>query len=130
MLDQKTEVDMACRAVMDRFMEALNRHDVNTMETCTHFPHFRFTGDQAKVYDAPGSNPMDLFKRLQEEDDWLYSAWRTRELVQFDARRAHYAVSYTRYRSDHSVIGVYESLYVLARIDGKWGIQARSSFGP
>ena len=40
------------------------------------------------------------------------------------------AVNYTRFRSDGSVIGIYESLYVLALKDGRWGVQLRSSFGP
>ena len=40
------------------------------------------------------------------------------------------ALSYTRLRADHSVIGTYDSLYILTKVDGRWGIQARSSFGP
>jgi hypothetical protein len=50
--------------------------------------------------------------------------------VQFNDEKAHYALSYTRFRSDDSVIGVYESLYVLTKDAAGWGIQARSSFGP
>jgi hypothetical protein len=73
---------------------------------------------------------MDLFVRLQAEDGWSYSRWASREVVQHDAAKAHVALSYTRFRADHSVIGVYESLYILTLVDGRWGIQARSSFGP
>jgi hypothetical protein len=67
---------------------------------------------------------------LQTEDRWKHSRWETRELVQFNDKKAHYALSYTRYRDDDSVIGVYESLYVLTRVGDTWGIQMRSSFGP
>ena len=111
-------------------MAGLNAHDAVAMDAAMHFPHYRFTGNQVTVYEQPGSNPMDLFQRLQAEDDWHASTWRVRELVQFDERKAHYALSYIRFRKDGSVIGIYESLYVLTRRDGAWGIQVRSSFGP
>lgn len=41
-----------------------------------------------------------------------------------------FMVKYTRFRTDNSVIGVYDSLYVPTLKDGRWGIQMRSSFGP
>ncbi len=130
MSDTRTDVEQACRSVLDRFMEALNAHDAAAMDAAMHFPHFRFTGRQVTVYECAGSNPMDLFQRLQAEDNWNRSEWRNRELVQFDYHKAHVALSYTRFRRDGSVIGVYESLYVLTQVDGRWGIQIRSSFGP
>lgn len=130
MADQRTDIDAACREVLDRFMDALNDHDANEMDKCMHFPHVRFAGGSIKVYEGPGSNPMDLFQKLKSEDDWLFSTWRERELVQFTDKKAHVALSYTRFRSDGSVIGVYESLYVLTCVEGSWGIQMRSSFGP
>ena len=130
MPDQKTQIDLACKEVLDRFVAALNAHDAAGMDLAMHFPHYRFTGNQVTVYERSGSNPMDLFQKLRAQDDWKSSTWRTRELVQFHATKAHYALSYTRFRSDNSVIGVYESLYVLTYEDGRWGIQVRSSFGP
>ena len=130
MADEQTEIDIACIKVLDQFMAALNAYDAAAMDATMHFPHVRFAAGTMKVYDAPGSNPMDLFDRLKTEDDWKYSTWRTRELVQFNAHKAHYILTYTRFRSDHSVIGIYESLYALTRRDGRWGIQLRSSFGP
>lgn len=130
MTERKTEIESACSEVLDRFMAALNAHDADAMDACMHFPHVRLAGGDVKVYERSGSNPMDLFQKLRDEDDWRYSTWRERELVQFNPMKAHFAVTYTRFRSDDSVIGVYESLYVLTRVNGHWGIQARSSFGP
>lgn len=130
MADERTIIDVECMKVLDRFMAALNAYDAKAMDATMHFPHVRFAAGTMKVYEEPGNNPMDLFNRLRQEDDWKYSTWRTRELVQFNANKAHYMLSYTRFRSDDSVIGVYESLYALTRHEGRWGIQLRSSFGP
>jgi hypothetical protein len=130
-IEQKNiELHQACMSVLDRFMNGLNHYDAQAMDLAMHFPHVRFAGGQIKIYPQAGDNPMDLFERLRREDDWKYSRWVSRELVQCSEIKAHYALSYTRFRSDDSVIGVYESLYVLTKVDGSWGIQMRSSFGP
>lgn len=129
-MTSKDTIHAACIDVLDRFMDALNRYDAAGMDATMHFPHLRLAGGKFTVYEAPGCNPMDLFDKFRQQDNWKYSCWDRRELVQFNERKAHVALSYTRYRDDGSVIGVYDSLYILTRADGQWGIQARSSFGP
>jgi hypothetical protein len=119
-----------CMATLDRFMVALNAHDAAAMDAEMHFPHIRLAGDRIAVYDQPGRNPMDLFQKLKAEDDWHRSAWNERRVVQRNGGKVHMAVAYTRFRTDGSVIGRYESLYILTLKDRRWGIQARSSFGP
>lgn len=126
----RAQIEQLCLATLDRFMAALNAHDAAAMDREMHFPHVRLANGQVTVYAQAGNNPMDLFTRLKASDDWKWSTWEKRDLVQFSPVKAHYALSYTRYRSDGSVIGVYESLYVLSLSEGRWGILARSSFGP
>lgn len=130
MADEQSQIDAQCKKVLDDFMDAVNAYDAAAMDATMHFPHVRFAAGSVKVYERAGSNPMDLFDRLRKEDNWKVSTWRTRELVQFNQHKAHYMVAYTRFRSDGSVIGVYESLYALTLQGGRWGIQLRSSFGP
>ena len=126
----KDEVRKECDKVLDAFMDALNAHDAAGMDRCMHFPHPRIAEGKVTVYDKPGTNPMDLFERLKKSDNWSYSRWVKRELIQFHDTKAHVALSYTRHRADDSLIGTYESLYILTKVDGRWGIQLRSSFGP
>ncbi|MBT1711341.1 hypothetical protein KK062_24075 [Fulvivirgaceae bacterium PWU5] len=38
------------------------------------------------------------------------------------------ATQLTRFRKDGSKLGVYESLYVLTKEDGRWGVKLRSSY--
>jgi len=119
-----------CLVTLQRFMDALNTHDAASMDAEMHFPHIRIAGGRVTVYDQPGRNPMDLFQKLKAEDDWHHSVWNERRLLQYSDTKAHMAVTYTRFRTDGSTIGVYESLYILTLKNGHWGIQARSSFGP
>lgn len=129
-MTDKAEVMRAGLELTDRFMDALNANDAEAMDACMHFPHVRMADSTVSVYEAPGNNPFDLFDRLKAEDDWHRSAGEERALIQFNPVKAHWLLSYTRFRTDDSVIGVYDSLYTLTKLDGRWGIQARSSFGP
>ena len=119
-----------CEQILTEWMDALNKHDATRMEACMRFPHVRLAANTVAVYDAPGSNPMDLFQRLRDQDGWDRSAWTGIRLLQPSPTKAHYAVQYTRYRRDGSVIGVYDSLYVFTCEAGDWKLQCRSSFGP
>ncbi len=124
------ETQTACLACLDRFMDAVNAHDVSAMEREMHFPHARIAAGTIVTYAAPGSNPLDLFERLQREDGWHRSTWISKTIVQSDDKKVHVAVSYSRLRRDGSLIGEYDSLYILTHHHGRWGVQARSSFGP
>lgn len=125
-----SETRAACLACLDRFMAAVNAHDPIAMEREMHFPHARIAVGTIVTYCAPGSNPLDLFERLQREDGWHRSEWIGKEIVQGDGNKVHVAVRYRRLRRDGSVIGNYDSLYILTHLQDRWGIQARSSFGP
>jgi len=118
---------MAC---LDRWMGALNRYDAAAMDAELHFPHVRFAEGRLTVLDKPGGNAMGLFERLKRESGWHHSVWNRREIVQRNDVMVNMAVNYTRFRADGSVIGHYDSLYVLALHDGRWGVQMRSSLGP
>jgi hypothetical protein len=40
----------------------------------------------------------------------------------------HLKVKFSRFRGDGSLIGAFETIYIVTRQEGHWGIQARSSF--
>jgi len=126
----KDDVEAAGRDVLARFIDALNAHDAAGMDACLHFPHMRIGNGKVDVWGKPGSNPMDMFERLRREDGWLRSTWDDIRMVQWGPLKAHFLLDFTRYREDGSIIGVYETLCILMVRDGKWGMQARSSYGP
>jgi hypothetical protein len=88
----------------------------------------RLAENRVAIYQAD-DNPMDLFTRLRQQHGWHRSAWNEIKLVQSSPTKAHYAVQYTRYHEDGSVISVCDSLYIFKCVDGDWKLQGRSSFG-
>ena len=116
-------------AVLDDFMQALNASDEAGVNRSFNFPHVRFTGGgDVKIFAEPGDYGLSYFRERTEADGWQRSDWDRREVVHAGPDKVHFDTQFSRYRADGTVIGSYTSLYVVTRLDGKWGIQARSSY--
>ena len=117
-------------AAIDAYMDAFNARDLAGTDTALHFPHVRIASGAVHVREAPGDGMPDLFDRLNAATGWAYSRWDYRRAVQSGPDKVHFAVQFTRYRADDSVIGHYPSMWIVTLQDGRWGVQARSSFAP
>jgi hypothetical protein len=118
------------QAVLDAFMEAFNRVDMAAWERTFHFPHYRLAGGEMSVLEKPGEQDAAELRRRLEASGWHHSAWERREIVHLSADKAHVDTRFVRYRSDGSVLAAFDSLYVLTREQGRWGVKLRSSFAP
>jgi hypothetical protein len=49
---------------------------------------------------------------------------------QNDAIKVHFDVAFSRYKADGAKYATYQSLWIVTKKDGQWGVQARSSFAP
>jgi hypothetical protein len=117
------------RAVMDGFMAAFNAEDADALRTrWFHFPHVRLHSGRVTVMATPADLRMAVWDRAGQSEGWGRSAWDYVEVIDAGPEKVHFRVQFTRYRPDGSPIGSYRSLYIVTRIDGRWGIQARSSW--
>jgi len=64
----------------------------------------------------------------KDSSDWHHSKWDRRRIVHASDDKVHVDTRFTRYRADGSVIGSYDSLYILTQENGRWGVKMRSSF--
>src|SRR5262249_59181248 len=60
--------------------------------------------------------------------DWHHRAWDRRRIIHASNDKVHVDTMFTRYRADGTKIGSYESLYILTKENGRWGVKLRSSF--
>ena len=117
--------------VLDAFMAAFNARDVEAWIATLHFPHVRIAGGRVAVFeDAAAFRDNFEFASFAKQTGWSRSEWTERRLVQSGPDKVHFAVVFTRYREDGSVLARYDSLYVVTKQDGRWGVQARSSYAP
>jgi len=95
------------------------------MDATLHFPHV-FPGRELVIWRQPGSLSPDFFPNLVESG-WAFSRYTKREAVLAAAERVHFLVEYERCRADGSVLSAQAAIWIVARIDGRWGIQVRSN---
>jgi hypothetical protein len=60
--------------------------------------------------------------------EWHHSKWNHRQIIHASADKVHVDTRFTRYRADGTAIASYDSLYILTKEDGRWGVKLRSSF--
>jgi hypothetical protein len=123
------DVEREVMQVLDDYISAWNKKDLVAWEKTFHFPHYRLAGGKMSVLDHPG---MQDAARVWASagSDWHHSRWDRRNIVHTSADKVHVDTKFTRCRADGSVISSFESLYILTREDGRWGVKLRSSFAP
>lgn len=124
-----TESETQAMQLLDEFMAAFNARDVKAWGATFNYPSIRLASGRVIVIDTPDSHRQDMFERLAGVG-WHRSAWDHRTIINSSEDKVHVDTRFTRYREDGSIIGVYDSIYVVTRQDGHWGVQARSSFAP
>ncbi|HEU4428457.1 MAG TPA: hypothetical protein VFT98_06855 [Myxococcota bacterium] len=123
--------EQAALRTLDAFMAAFNARDVEGWIATLHFPHVRIAGGQVAVFeDAAAFRNNFEFARFAEQTGWSRSEWSDRRVVQAGPDKVHVAVVFTRFRADGGVLARYESFYVVTKSNGRWGVQARSSYAP
>jgi hypothetical protein len=118
----------AAQACLDAFMTAFNARDVKAFEATFNFPHVRFASNTVRTI-MPGDMKPDMFT-TGALAEWDHSAWARRAVIHAGADKVHIDTRFTRYRKDGSVLGGFDSIYIVTHLDGHWGIQGRSSFAP
>jgi len=127
MTENIAEIAAAMRC-LDDFMAAFNARDLAAFEATFNFPSVRLASNTLALIER-GYHQATMFK-TGALAEWDHSAWERREVIHSGPDKVHFDTRFTRYRADGSVIGGFDSIYVVTREDGHWGIKARSSYAP
>ena len=117
------------QACLDAFMLAFNARDLVAWEKTFNFPSIRLASNTMVMIDGPGWHKPELFEKSLG-DGWHHSAWERREIIHAGVDKVHIDTRFARYRADNSVIGHFDSIYIVTLDEGHWGIKCRSSFAP
>ncbi|WP_309644868.1 hypothetical protein [Phenylobacterium sp.] len=127
MTDHTAEI-AAAMACLDDFMAAFNGRDVKAFEATFNLPSVRLASNTLTIIKA-GYHQPQMFERGPLAE-WDHSAWERREVIHAGADKVHIDTRFTRYRADGSIIGGFDSIYVVTCEAGHWGVKARSSYAP
>jgi len=125
--DRRSEVE--ARRVIEAYFPLFNSGDPARLLAVIHFPHIRVASGTTRIIASEAEwtgdpTPLDPAER------WHHSALDAVEFVQSSADKVHARVVFSRYRADGTRYVTYEALWVVTKLQGKWGIQVRSSFAP
>jgi hypothetical protein len=127
--NQQNNLESELMRLLDDYMSGWNSKDLVAWERTFHFPHFRLAGGRMSVLEQPGQqDPVRVWASAGK--DWHHSKWDRRKIIHASGEKAHVDTKFTRYRADGSLIASFESLYVLTKENGKWGVKLRSSYAP
>ncbi len=127
---ENEEAIAGAMAALDEFMSTFNARDPRRWAQSLNYPHVRFASGTVTVWDsAEEFARTESFKRLAAIG-WDHSHWLTRELVLVSPAKVHIATKFQRFNDSNEIIGTYESLYIVTKVEGHWGTQARSSLAP
>jgi len=123
----------AAMKCLDDFIAAWNARDLRAWEETMNFPHVRLNDANELTISRKGEMTEAAYATLLQDptlQDWHHSAWAKRDVVAVSADKVHVQTRFVRYRADNSVLSSFDSLYVVTREDGRWGVRMRSSFAP
>ncbi|MDP1641036.1 MAG: hypothetical protein Q8L59_02510 [Phenylobacterium sp.] len=127
-MSRNAQSEAAAMACLDAFMTAFNSRDITAFEQTFNFPSIRLASNTMRIINKGDQTPATFDHASLKE--WDRSAWEKREIIHSGDDKVHIDTRFTRYRKDGSVIGGFDSIYVVTCEDGHWGIKARSSFAP
>jgi hypothetical protein len=113
--------------VMDAYIDGLNRSDEAAVNDACNFPHVRLAGGKVVVWQNHGDYKLGDFV-ARAGDGWARSQWDERTPIHVGPDKVHLKVAFSRFRGDGSLLGRFETIYIVTLQAGHWGIQARSSF--
>ena len=100
---------------------------VEEVNAACNFPHVRLAGGKVVVWPNHGDYKLKDFV-ARAGDGWDHSKWDERTPIHVGDKKVHLKVKFSRWKKDGSLIGRFETIYIVTHQDGHWGIQARSSF--
>ncbi|HEY8936264.1 MAG TPA: hypothetical protein VIM65_13620 [Cyclobacteriaceae bacterium] len=111
--------------VLDNYMATFNSKNPKAWQATYHFPHYKLTNGKMSVLERPGIPDPATFITLKQTG-WDHSAWDHRNMMQTSRGKVHVDTQFSRYKADGTKIGTYESLYIVTKEDGRWGVKVRS----
>jgi len=113
-----------------RWMVAFNARDTEAQLAEMHFPHLRLAQNRFQRWKT-----IDNFRATQEmvtrrlnEEGWHHTASLSINPIQVGVDKVHLVIRQSRQREDGTEYNGFDTLWIFTRLNGRWGVQFRSSF--
>ncbi len=117
---------------IEAFMAALNAGDNDALFDIMHVPHVRISGNGVAIYatrDDLEKNYLEGFA-ARAGDSWHHTELDWTQALHSSEIKVHVFIQWTRYDQDGGLLATHQALWIMTKLNGHWGAQARSSFAP
>ncbi len=110
--------------------DAFNARDIEGMISRSHFPLVRIAGGSLHVWETPEDFAVaqEQTTAALEAEGWARTDNFSREVIHASEDKVHLSMRTSRYDTDGNVYHTFDTLWVFTLIDGRWGVQFRSSY--
>ena len=117
---------------LEAFFAALNSGDNQVLCDTMHVPHVRISGNGVAIYATREDLERDYLEGFvaRAGGSWHHTVLDSTQVLHSSEDKVHVFIQFTRYAKDNVPIVTHPSLWIMTRVNGRWGAQARSSFAP
>lgn len=110
--------------------EGFNKRDRKISVDLMHFPHVRLWNNQFSIFNSEEEFLKGFDQQTQklEQEGWTHTVTKDIKSVQSDESKVHLLLLQSRRNKDDIEIEKFQTLWIMTKIDEKWGIRFRSSF--
>jgi hypothetical protein len=113
-----------------RWSNAFNARDTERQIVEMHFPHLRLSKNKFQLWETANEfrAVQEKISRLLKEEGWYRTASLSINPIQVGEEKVHLAIRQSRQREDGTEYNGFDTLWIFTKINGRWGVQFRSSF--
>ena len=127
----KTTAQIAINIITEN-INKLNEGNQQGLLDLFHIPHIRISESDMLVYNSreelENEYLSDFYNRAG--NDWHHTVLDWTEPIHASDNKAHIFIQWSRYTETNDLITSQRSLWIVNDRNGRWGVQARSSFAP
>ena len=110
--------------------EGFNKRNKEITIEYLHFPHIRLWENKFSIFEDAEAflKGYDIQTENLKKEGWDHTVTLEIKVVQSDESKVHLLLHQSRRNSDNVEYHNFHTLWIMTNIEGKWGIQFRSSF--
>jgi len=117
---------------IESFMAALNAGNDKALFDTMHVPHVRISGNGVAIYATREDLEENYLQGFAARagDSWHHTVLDWTQALHSSENKVHVFIQWTRYDKDGVALATHKALWIMTKLNGRWGAQARSSFAP
>lgn len=119
--------DPAARKIIDDFLDAFNALDGDAIRDTLHFPNILISTNGVQITDK-ASDFVNVYTDLPQTEGWHHTELGDCDAVQMSEDKVHFTLNMTRHHADGAIYSDITGLWIVTRVEGRWGVLVRSMF--